>query len=191
MKLLLASQSPRRKELLENLGYGFETVSISVDEVYPETLAPETVPGYLSELKSTAFRSLNADELLLTADTVVINNGKILGKPETITDAKQMLLEMSGKTHLVVTAFSIRSQEGIKTISDVAEVELDEVTEHEANFYVKNFSPMDKAGAYGIQEWFGMAKIRRINGSFYTIMGLPTHLLYTELKKFFPLPQED
>lgn len=191
MKLLLASQSPRRRELLESLGYPFETVSISVDEIFPEDLAPENVPAYLSELKSTAFRSLNADEVLLTADTVVISNGIILGKPGTTTDAKAMLMAISGRTHQVVTAFSMRTQDGIKTVADVANVELDEVTEQEANFYVKNFRPMEKAGAYGIQEWFGMAKISKISGSFYTIMGLPTHLLYAELKKFFPLPKED
>lgn len=190
MKLLLASQSPRRRELLESLGYSYETVSINVDEIYPENLVAEKVPAYLSELKSVAFRPLNADELLLTADTVVINNGAILGKPQTTTEARQMLLEMSGKTHQVVTSFSIRTQAGLETFTDTAEVELNEVSEDEANYYIRNFGPMDKAGAYGIQEWFGMAKIRKINGSFYTIMGLPTHLLYTELKKFFPLPKE-
>ena len=183
MKILLASQSPRRRELLSTLGFEFEVVSTDVEEVFPESLPASEVAAYLSHLKADSFSINDSETVLITADTVVVLGGKIFGKPVSETDAVHMLCELSGKRHEVYTAFTIKTLEKSETFTDVAEVQFDTISEEEAEFYVKNFRPLDKAGAYGIQDWIGLAKINRIVGSFYTIMGLPTHLLYRELKK--------
>ncbi len=182
MKILLASKSPRRKELLENLGYEFEVVSIECDEHFPEDLKAEDVPSFLSELKASHFGEIAEDEVLITSDTVVVLEHEILGKPINFNDAKAMLHKLSGKTHQVITAVTIKSKKSKVTKSDTAEVEFAEISEEEINHYLENFRPYDKAGSYGIQEWLGMAKIKNINGSFYTIMGLPTHIVYEELR---------
>ncbi len=181
-KILLASQSPRRQELLQNLGFNFERVTISCEEIYPEDLPASEVAAFLSELKANAFHS-KPNEILITADTVVILDDEILGKPKDAEDAVAMILSLSGKAHQVCTAVTIKTTESTETFSDFADVIFDEITPTEAEFYVKNFRPTDKAGSYGIQEWLGMAKINSIRGSFYTIMGLPTHIIYRELKK--------
>jgi len=183
MKLLLASQSPRRKELLTNLGFDFEVVKIDCEEILPEHIKIGEAAAYLSELKAKAFRELTADEVLLTADTVVTADGQILGKPKDEKDARQMLRMLSGKTHQVYTGISIKTTDKTITETDVADVEFDEITDDEIDYYVQNYKPFDKAGSYGIQEWLGMAKIRKLSGSFYTIMGLPTHLVYKILKE--------
>lgn len=183
MKLLLASQSPRRKELLSSLGFEFEIVKIDCKEILPELIKIGEAAAYLSELKADAFRSLTADEVLLTADTVVAIDNKILGKPKDETDAQDMLRSLSGKTHQVYTGITIKTAYKIFTETDVAEVTFDELTDDEINNYIHHYKPFDKAGSYGIQEWLGMAKIRKITGSFYTIMGLPTHLVYKILKE--------
>ncbi|MDO4225200.1 MAG: Maf family protein [Bergeyella zoohelcum] len=183
MKLLLASQSPRRKELLASLGYEFQSVSIDCDEVYPADLPAENVAAYLSELKAKAYGDLHENEILITADTVVAIDGEILGKPKNTEEAKAMLSQLSGNKHQVYTAVSVGVMGKIITETDVAEVEFLPISEDEINFYISQYQPMDKAGSYGIQEWLGMAKISRINGSFYTIMGLPTHIIYRILKE--------
>lgn len=183
MKILLASQSPRRKELLTSLGFDFEVVKIDCEEILPENIEIENAAAYLSELKANAFRKLAQDEVLLTADTVVAIDNQILGKPRDETDAKNMLQKLSGKTHQVYTGISIKTLNKTITETDVADVELEELSEEEIDFYIKNYKPFDKAGSYGIQEWLGMAKIKNMNGSFYTIMGLPTHLVYKILKE--------
>jgi len=183
MKLLLASQSPRRKELLTNLGFDFEVVKIDCEEILPEHIKIGEAAAYLSELKAKAFRELTADEVLLTADTVVAADGQILGKPKDEKDARQMLRMLSGKTHQVYTGISIKTTDKTITETDVADVEFDEIADDEIDYYVQNYKPFDKAGSYGIQEWLGMAKIRKLSGSFYTIMGLPTHLVYKILKE--------
>lgn len=180
-KIILASQSPRRKELLSELGFQFETLSLDVDETFPNDLPASEIASYLSCLKADNYTLLKENELLITADTIVVYQDKILGKPANKQEAKEMILELSGKIHEVYTSFTIRDLYKSKTLTDVANVEFSEISEHEADFYIENFQPMDKAGAYGIQEWLGMAKIKSINGSFYTIMGLPTHLIYNEL----------
>lgn len=184
MKILLASNSPRRKELLQNLGFNFEVVSVECDEVYPKNLEVENIATYLSELKANAFRKLENDEVLITADTIVALGREILGKPQNESEAKSMLQKLSGKTHQVYTGITIRNS--VKSVSkiDVASVQFDDLTDLEIDFYIKNYKPYDKAGSYGIQEWLGMAKIRKIEGSYYTIMGLPTHLVYSILKDF-------
>jgi len=183
MKLLLASQSPRRKELLSSLGFDFEVVKIECEEIIPEHIRIEEAAAYLSELKAKAFRELANDEVLITADTVVAIEDQILGKPKDEQEAKQMLRLLSGKTHQVYTGITIKSGSKTITETDVADVELDEMTDDEIEYYIQNYKPFDKAGSYGIQEWLGMAKISRMNGSFYTIMGLPTHLVYKILKE--------
>lgn len=184
MKVLLASNSPRRKELLQNLGFDFEVVSIDCDEVYPEHLETEEIAGYLSEAKSNTFRKLKKNEVLLTADTIVALENEVLNKPADEEEAKEMLRRLSGKEHHVFTGITLRNSEKIITQTEVATVEIEDLTAAEINFYVKTFKPFDKAGSYGVQEWLGMAKIKKIEGSFYTIMGLPTHLVYRLLKDF-------
>jgi septum formation protein len=183
MKILLASQSPRRKELLSSLGFDFEVVKIDCEEILPENIEIEKAAAYLSELKADAFRKLEVDEVLITADTVVTIDNQILGKPKDEEDAKKMLQKLSGKTHQVFTGISIKTLDKTITETDVADVEFDEISDEEIDFYLKNYKPFDKAGSYGIQEWLGMAKIKKMNGSFYTIMGLPTHLVYKILKE--------
>lgn len=182
-KLYLGSQSPRRKELLASLGFDFETISIDCDEIYPKNLSVKDVAGFLAELKAKAFRDLEENEILLTADTVVVLENQILGKPKTEVEAKEMQRNLSGKTHQVYTGICIRTKDEILKKTDVADVEFLEISEAEIDFYIDKFRPMDKAGAYGIQEWLGMAKISKITGNFYTIMGLPTTLVYQILKE--------
>lgn len=183
MKILLASQSPRRKELLTSLGFDFDVVKIDCEEILPENIKIENAAAYLSELKANAFRKLEQDEVLITADTVVAIDNQVLGKPRDEADAKNMLQKLSGTTHQVYTGISIKTLNKTITETDVADVELEEMSEDEIDFYIKNYKPYDKAGSYGIQEWLGMAKITKMNGSFYTIMGLPTHLVYKILKE--------
>lgn len=183
MKLLLASQSPRRKELLSSLGFDFEVIKIDCEEILPENIEIGEAAAYLSDLKAAAFGELTDDEVLLTADTVVAIDNQILGKPKDENEARHMLRLLSGKTHQVYTGITIKSVNKTWTETDVADVELDEITDDEIEYYIQNYRPFDKAGSYGIQEWLGMAKISKMNGSFYTIMGLPTHLVYKILKE--------
>jgi len=183
MKILLASQSPRRKELLSSLGFDFEVVKIDCEEIIPENISIGEAAAYLSQLKADAFANLKEGEVLLTADTVVAINDQILGKPRDKSDAKAMLQTLSGKTHQVYTGITIKTIDRTFTETDVADVEFDDISEDEIEYYIQNYRPFDKAGSYGIQEWLGMAKIRKMNGSFYTIMGLPTHLVYKILRE--------
>lgn len=183
MKILLASQSPRRKELLSSLGFDFEVVKIDCEEIIPENISIGEAAAYLSQLKADAFANLKEGEVLLTADTVVAINDQILGKPRDKSDAKAMLQTLSGKTHQVYTGITIKTIDRTFTETDVADVEFDDILEDEIEYYIQNYRPFDKAGSYGIQEWLGMAKIRKMNGSFYTIMGLPTHLVYKILRE--------
>ena len=183
MKILLASNSPRRKELLQQLGFDFEIATIDCEEVYtPETPASE-VAAYLSQLKADSYTQLKEDEILITADTVVTLGNTILGKPKDKNEAQKMLQELSEKSHTVYTSVTLKTISQSFTLSDKAEVFFSKITEEEIAFYLETFRPYDKAGSYGIQEWLGMAKISKINGSFYTIMGLPTHLIYAKLKE--------
>ncbi len=183
MKLLLASQSPRRKELLASLGFEFEVVKIDCEEIVPEHIKVGESAAYLSELKADSFRKLEKGEVLLTADTVVAIDNQFLGKPKDEEDARNMLRLLSGKTHQVYTGITIKTLDKTITETDVADVEFDMISDEEISFYIQNYKPFDKAGSYGIQEWLGMAKIKKMNGSFYTIMGLPTHLVYKILKE--------
>lgn len=183
-KILLASQSPRRKELLAGLGYEFETIAVECDEVYPENLEVSEIAVYLAELKADAFGKPEAGQLLITADTIVAVDGSVLGKPTDDADAVKMLITLSDRNHQVYTGICVRTDEENISFTDVANVFFDKISEAEAKFYVENYHPHDKAGSYGVQDWLGMAKIRKIEGSFYTVMGLPTHKLYNVLSNF-------
>ena len=188
MKLLLASQSPRRKELLTQLGYTFETVSIDVDESYPSDLLPENIAEYVSKKKAAAFQ-VGTDEILLTSDTIVALDKIILLKPKNEEEAFEMLKHLSGKKHQVYTAFTIKTKDSEISKTSKTDVEFSEISDDEVNFYIQNFRPFDKAGSYGIQEWLGMAKIKNISGSFYSVMGFPVDLVYEELKKMNCFPK--
>ncbi len=185
-QVLLASASPRRKELLGNLCIDFEIAkSIDVDENYPKSMPAVDIAPYLSKKKAQAYYAeIKENQLIITADTIVINNGMVLGKPLNANDAKNMLLSLSGHVHNVVTGVTITTKNKQVTFSVCTEVEFAQLTTEEIDDYVNIFSPMDKAGAYGIQEWIGCIGVKNINGSFYNVMGLPLHRLYTELKQF-------
>lgn len=185
-KLLLASASPRRRELLGELNIQFEIApTIDIDEDYPTTMPAIDVAPHLSRLKADAYKSLITDnELIITADTVVINNNKVLGKPTSPAEAKEMLQSLSGHCHHVVTGVTITAANKQVTFAVNTEVEFAQLDNDEIDWYVDTYNPLDKAGAYGIQEWIGCMGVRNINGSFYNVMGLPLHRLYGELKQF-------
>lgn len=183
----LASNSPRRKELLAGLGIEFEVkVLPGIDESYPETLRAEEVPEYIAHKKAEAYRhQLLPGELIITADTVVCIEGKVLGKPSDGQDARRMLQMLSGHTHRVVTGVCITTEQIQRSFSSISEVSFAELTEDEIDYYLECYRPFDKAGAYGVQEWIGYIAVTGITGSFYNVMGLPVHRLYHELKTCF------
>lgn len=184
--LLLASQSPRRRELLKMLDIPFEIVEIkSIAEIFPAELEKEKVPEYLSKIKAAAYiESLQDDDILVTADTVVILGDEIIGKPGNVEAAKTMLQKLSGKVHKVITGVTLSSKKKSVTFSTVTEVSFAPFSQAEIDYYVEKYQPFDKAGAYGIQEWIGAVGVAGINGSFYNVMGLPIHRLYNELLLF-------
>ena len=181
--VVLASNSPRRKELLGDLGIEFQVRTIKgIDESYPDDLPVLEIAEYISRKKAHAYRAeMHPDELIITADTVVILGNEVLGKPKDADDARRMLRELSGKTHKVVTGVTIVTTDATRSFSAVSDVEFAELGDEDINYYVDNYRPLDKAGAYGIQEWIGCMGVRNINGSFYNVMGLPLHRRYTEL----------
>ncbi|MBQ3991054.1 MAG: septum formation protein Maf [Bacteroidales bacterium] len=183
--ILLASASFRRRELLTQLGVQYSLVKPSQEEeVVPSDICVEDVSEYLACQKSNAYNDLKDNDLLITADTTVIVDNKILGKPKDYSDAFQMLRLLSGKTHLVVTGVCLRSVDKVVSFSVKTEVTFSKLDDEEIRFYIENFKPYDKAGAYGIQEWIGKVAVEGINGSFYNVVGLPVQRLYRELKKF-------
>lgn len=183
--ILLASASFRRRELLTQLGVQYSLVKPSQEEeVVPSDICVEDVSEYLACQKSNAYNDLKDNDLLITADTTVIVDNKILGKPKDYSDAFQMLRLLSGKTHLVVTGVCLRSVYKVVSFSVKTEVTFSKLDDEEIRFYIENFKPYDKAGAYGIQEWIGKVAVEGINGSFYNVVGLPVQRLYRELKKF-------
>lgn len=183
-KFILGSQSPRRKELLEKLGIKFERISKDVEEIYPEDLLPQLVPKYLAELKSNAFENLKEDEMLITSDTVVIFQNEILGKPEDKKEAQETLAKLSNQWHKVVTGVCMRSADKTISFTDTTRVKFKELSQEEIDYYIDNFSPFDKAGSYGIQDWFGVTCVERIEGCYFNVMGLPVRLVYQEIKDF-------
>jgi septum formation protein len=184
-KLTLASQSPRRKELLAGLGLDFDVKVKPVDEDFPVDMPATEVAAFLAGKKAEAYRpEIGKDEIVLTSDTVVILDGKILGKPKDASEAKSMLTALSGRSHQVVTGISFTSATKQVTQSDVAVVYFRDLSKGEIDFYIESFRPFDKAGAYGIQEWIGFIGVEKIEGSFFTVMGLPLHLVYQMLKSW-------
>lgn len=184
--LLLASKSPRRRELLKMLDIPFEIVElIDVEETYPANLPKEGVPSFLSRLKAGVYSDgLNDGDILITADTVVILDDEIIGKPKGLEDAKAMLRKLSGRIHKVVTGVTLTSTKKSVTFSTVTDVTFAPLSDAEIDYYVDTYRPLDKAGAYGIQEWIGAVGVAGIDGSFYNVMGLPVHRLYNELLLF-------
>ena len=185
-RVILASNSPRRRQLLSEAGLPFEVAAkYECDETYPVGLAAESVAEYLSALKSRAYPEALADgEILITADTTVNIDGRVLGKPADRDEAVGMLRMLSGRTHTVVTGVTLRSVDRIHTFGVSTSVSFRELSDEEIEYYVDRFEPYDKAGAYGIQEWIGYAATERIEGSFYNVMGLPVQRLYVELDRF-------
>lgn len=184
-KIVLASNSPRRQELLSGLNLGY-TIRVlpGIDESYPDYLKGEEIPMYISRKKADAYRNtMGEDELIITADTVVYIHGKVLGKPKSLEEAKEMLRELSGDTHQVITGVCLTTREIQRTFSAMTQVAFDTLTEDEIEFYVKTYQPLDKAGAYGVQEWIGFVGVSKLEGSYFNVMGLPVQRLYQELKK--------
>ncbi len=183
--LLLGSASPRRRELLAQVFPNFQVLSSSVEETYPDSLDTELVAGFLSELKWTDLISKTAENtIVLTSDTTVVLDKTVFGKPRDKEEAKSMLKKLSGKTHKVITAFTLGNSTRKATVTDITEVEFKAISEEEIDHYIEEFKPFDKAGAYGIQEWIGWIGIRQIKGSYFSVMGLPIDLVYDELKKW-------
>lgn len=182
-KIILASKSPRRQELLRLMDVDFRIVLKDVDESYPDHLSPEEIAIYIAEKKAKAFDETIDGEIVLTADTIVSVDGKILGKPENTDHAAEMLAMLSGKVHRVITGVCLLHDHKYNLFHDVSEVFFRKLTEQEIRFYVDTYQPLDKAGAYGIQEWIGLVGIERINGSYTNVVGLPTEKLYQQLMR--------
>ena len=184
-KLVLASQSPRRRELLKGLDLEFTTCSVDADESFPAELKGADAVQYICKAKADAYRpQLNDNTIAITADTVVILDDKIIGKPKSYEEAFSMIRSLSGRVHEVITAVCIFSREKESCFYSSTEVHFSEITDEEIKYYIDKYKPFDKAGAYGIQEWIGYIGIDKIEGSYFTIMGLPVHLVYQELVKF-------
>lgn len=183
-KVILASNSPRRKELLSGLGIDYEVRTLpDVDESYPESLQGADIPLYISQEKADAYRALlQPGELMITADTIVWLDGRVLGKPKDREDALQMLRDMSGRTHEVFTGVCITTTDWQRSFAAQTEVRFAQLTEEEITYYVDRYQPMDKAGSYGVQEWIGFIGVENISGSYFNIIGLPVQRLYRELK---------
>ena len=183
--IILASQSPRRKELLAGLGLQFSTISLDIDETFDRNeFKKEQITEYLSAKKAQAYTAIQPKDLIITSDTTVWVDDESLEKAENREEAYEMIKKLSGKTHSVYTSVTIRSIEKEVTFSDETQVTFAELTDEEIYFYIDNYKPFDKAGAYGVQEWIGYIGVDNMNGSYFNVMGLPTHKLYKELIKF-------
>jgi septum formation protein len=180
--LVLASNSPRRQQLLISAGFVFSVQTKNIPEDFPEDMPVAEVPLYLARKKAAAFQDELKDELIITADTVVIIDGKILNKPADEQEATQMLSQLSGRMHEVITGVCLFSRDKTFTFSDRTEVYFKPLSPEEINFYVTYYRPFDKAGAYGAQEWMGMIAVEKIVGSYFNVMGLPVHLVYKYLQ---------
>ena len=184
--IILGSNSPRRKELLAGLDIEFTVdTGNNFEELYNPETQQERIPEVLSEGKSYGFhRELEKNEILITSDTLVLCEGRVMGKPHSREEAVDMLRHLSGKAHKVITAVTVRDNERHRTLSDTSIVHFKELSDSEIGYYIDTYRPFDKAGAYGIQEWIGYIGIETIEGSYFTIMGLPVHLVYELLNKF-------
>ena len=186
-QLILASASPRRKELLAGLNIPFEVRLIDgIDETYPPELPTDEVPLYISQKKAAAYKAnVSPQTIVLTADTVVVCNEQILGKPIDEADARRMLQMLSGKTHRVITGVTLLVEGNSKSFSVATDVTFKPLSAAEIDYYIRTFKPFDKAGAYGIQEWIGYIGVTAINGSYFNVMGLPVQRIYEELRIYF------
>lgn len=184
-RVILASRSPRRQQLLKELGIKFDTVIRDFEETFPEGLTGEEIARFVAHSKAVSFRDEIADnEIVITADTIVWCNNQVLGKPVDRLDAFRILREISGNTHEVITGVSIFSKKKEVTFSDSTKVTFEVFSDEDINFYIDKYKPFDKAGAYGIQEWIGIVACSKIEGSYFNVVGLPVQRLYTELKNF-------
>lgn len=184
-QLILGSASPRRQELLKSLGFDFLNKPVKVDETWPNDLQAQEIPLYLAELKADAYdEDLKENDLLITADTIVWCEGKVFNKPANFAEGKRMLEALSGRMHEVFTAVCLKSANKQTTFFDVSKVYFKKLKPQEIEYYLTNYSPYDKAGGYGVQDWIGYIGIDKIEGSFYNVMGLPVKDLYEELIKF-------
>lgn len=185
-EIVLASNSPRRKELLQRMGVNFKVRTLfGIDESYPDSLRGEDIVCYISRNKAKAYQSSMApNELLITADTIVYVDGEVMGKPKNAEQAKEMLHKLSGKTHQVITGVTIVTAKRTENFGVTSQVKFTNITDEEINFYVDNYLPFDKAGAYGIQEWIGIVAVEEIKGSYFNVVGLPVQRLYQKLKIF-------
>ncbi|HOF20500.1 MAG TPA: Maf family nucleotide pyrophosphatase [Bacteroidales bacterium] len=183
-RIILASRSLRRRQLLEELGLEFTVVEKDYDETFPDNLSGEATALWLAGRKAALFRnSLLPDEIVITADTVVWCGGRILDKPSGEEEAREMIRILSGKTHEVITGVNLMAKSAERIFSDTTRVTFGILSEEEISYYVENFRPYDKAGAYGIQEWIGLVACSRIEGSYFNVVGLPVHLIYRELRE--------
>lgn len=184
--LLLASNSPRRRELLSGLGISYTVVTLpEIDESYPAHLKGVEIPSFIAQKKASAYQEMMSDDtMLITADTIVWLDGKVYGKPQDVNDARRMLQELSGRTHTVITGVAITTKERQKVFAVESKVTFAKLDEDEIHYYVSEYKPMDKAGAYGIQEWIGYIGVTSLEGSYFNVMGLPIQRLYNELKQW-------
>jgi septum formation protein len=184
-KVILASKSPRRQHMLNDLGLNFEVRTKETEETYPSDMDVEQIPIYLAEQKALAFKDeIKDNELIITADTIVTINGEVLGKPKDREHAKEMLYKLSGKGHRVISGVSLYSKDKLVSFNSITEVFFKTLTEDEISYYLDTYKPYDKAGAYGIQEWIGYIGVVRIEGSYFNVVGLPIQQLYKHLAEF-------
>lgn len=179
--IILASGSPRRQAFFKELNLDFTIQVKAVDETYPSNLKRSEITDYLSQLKASFFVDLDENDILITSDTIVWKDEKALGKPKDFGEAKEMLQNLSGQMHEVITSVCFTSKEFQKTVNDVTKVWFKKLSDEEIDFYIKNYKPFDKAGSYGIQEWIGYIGIEKIEGCYFNVMGLPTRLVYKTL----------
>ena len=180
-RIILASGSPRRQEILASIGVDFEVKLRSVDEVFSQSLQHHEISDYLAQLKANQFQDLDPDHILITGDTIVWHQNKALNKPQNRDEAIKMLNSLSNTTHEVISSVCIKTRDRTETLYDSAEVTFKSLSQDEISYYIDTYSPYDKAGAYGIQEWIGQIGVLEIKGSFYTVMGFPIHLVYSKL----------
>ena len=183
-KIILASKSPRRQFILTEAGIEFTVKPVDILEDHYVNLPVDEIAQHIAEQKAKQFPYLKEKEIVIAADTTVIINDNILGKPEDEEDARQMLSSLSGKTHRVTSGVCVKDRNQVVSFSDTTMVQFKTLTDKEIQYYIDNYEPFDKAGSYGIQEWIGMIGVTRIEGSYFTVMGLPIHKLYNELLKF-------
>ena len=184
--VVLASNSPRRKELLQRLGIPFKVRTLfGIDESYPDTLRGEDIVRYISRNKANAYRSsMGPDELLITAATIVYLQGEVMGKPHDADDARRMLRALAGQVHQVITGVTIITANDMENFAVTSQVKFSDLSDDEINYYVDRYLPLDKAGAYGIQEWIGLVAVEELRGSYFNVVGLPIQRLYQALKRF-------